>query len=772
MSEDDRLYQQILEALRQSEARYRHLTEFATDIIYTHTLDGRLITVNQAGERVFGYSREEFIGKNILDIIVPEHREIARQRTEEKVLAGGGSTTYTVDVMSKLGNRVTLEVNTHIIFDQGSPLAVQGIGRDVTERQRATQALAEREQFFRAITERTSDLIMIVDEEARVKYASPSYEAILGYSTQKLIGQSSLPIMHPDDLPEALKNLSRLVDDNLPLVAGEYRIVDADGVMHLVDFRARNLLDDPAIRGIVVDARDITERRKAEHALRASEERFRKVLEVSGEGIVMRNAKGTITFANERFADMLGYTVDEIVGKDVEDIIAPSALPSQRASAKRRRESGVAETLDMEFLRKDGTIMPAILSVSPTFGDDGSFTGALGMITDITERKQLEEQLRQSQKMEAVGRLAGGVAHDFNNLLTAIEGHVDLVLAELPPDSSLRNDVGEIRKAAERAASLTQQLLAFSRRQMLQPVVLEIDAVIGDMDTMLRRVITEDIEFVTELNAPGVRVLADRSQVENVVLNVIVNAREAMPRGGQLRVSTDAVVLDQEFARVNKGARPGSYVRIRVQDSGIGMDTETLKHIFEPFFTTKGIGKATGLGLATAYGIVKQSEGYIRAESALNRGTTFEVYLPRVEAPVRTSRGAAANGGHVEAAVTILVAEDESAVRALTCRILRKKGYHVLEARDGREAVEVASRHDGNINLLVTDVIMPNMGGRELSETLRGVMPDVKVLFMSGYTDDQLLQRGVLQSGTGNFLEKPFTPDGLARKVREVLDSE
>jgi two-component system cell cycle sensor histidine kinase/response regulator CckA len=468
---------------------------------------------------------------------------------------------------------------------------------------------------------------------------------------------------------------------------------------------------------------------------------------------------------------MLGYTVDEMVGMDVEEIIAPSALPSQRASARRRRESGIAETLDMEFLRKDGSIMPAILSVSPTFDTDGSFTGALGMITDISERKQLEEQLRQSQKMEAVGRLAGGIAHDFNNLLTTIEGHVDLVLSELPADSPLRNDVAEISKAAERAASLTQQLLAFSRRQMLQPVVLEIDTVVGEMNGMLARILTEDIELITELAAPGVRVLADRSQVENVLLNVIVNAREAMPRGGELRVSTDAVVLDQEFARVNKGARPGTYARIRVQDSGIGMDEETLKHIFEPFFTTKGIGKATGLGLATAYGIVKQSNGYIRAESALNRGTTFEIYLPRVEAPVRTARDMATNGGHVEAAVTILVAEDETAVRALTCRILRKKGYHVLEARDGREAVEIASRHNGDINLLVTDVIMPNMGGRELSETLRGAMPDVKVLFMSGYTDDQLLQRGVLQGGTGNFLEKPFTPDALARKVREVLDS-
>ncbi|HEY0304774.1 MAG TPA: PAS domain S-box protein, partial [Longimicrobiales bacterium] len=340
MSGDERLFQQILEALRQSEARYRHLTEFATDIIYTHTLDGRLITVNQAGERLFGYAREEFIGKNILDIIVPEHRELARRATEQKVLAGGGATTFTVDVQTKFGQRVTLEVNTHIIYDEGAPLAIQGIARDITERQRATQALTEREQFYRAITERTTDLIIIVNADTTIRYVSPSFYTMLGYPPHELIGNSAFELLHPDDLAVAEKQLDQLVNQNLPAVTGEYRVRDADGIYRFVDLRARNMLSDPVIHGIVADARDITDRRRAEHALRASEQRFRKVLEVAGEGIVMRDADGQITFANERFAQMLGYTVAELLGKNVEDIIAPSHLPAQRRGAMRRRASG------------------------------------------------------------------------------------------------------------------------------------------------------------------------------------------------------------------------------------------------------------------------------------------------------------------------------------------------------------------------------------------------------------------------------------------------
>ena len=895
---DERLFQQVLDALRQSEARYRHLIEHATDIIYTHTLDGRIITINRVAESVLGYSVEELVGKFIQDVVAPEDRELSRRITEEK-LQTGASITYTVHALTKAGARVPLEVNTQTIFDEGKPLAIQGIARDVTERQRAAEAverseryyralienaadavtilnkdgsvrysspalqriigyspderrshsvfelihpedqvsaiqafekirketgasinqtiralhkdgtwrhidftvvnllddpniggmvlnwrditdkvvaqqtLLEREHFYRAITERSSDIIAIIDAAPTVRYLSPSFEKVLGHRPADIIGTPGLQLVHPDDLPRAMQLLERLVNERRETANDELRIADIHGVYHYMDVRTRNLLNDKVIQGIVIDCRDITDRRAAEQALRASEERFRKVIETSGEGIVLRDPFGRITFANERFAEMLGYEASELVGMHVDYITAPEFVPEMRASAERRRRTGKSESMDLQFLHRDGRRVDAILAASPTYDNDGNFTGALGMITDITERKRLEEQLRQAQKIEAVGRLAGGVAHDFNNLLTAIRGHVDLLLTDTHVTGDIRDDIEEIRKAADRAATLTQQLLAFSRRQMLQPVVLEFDGIVREMESLLRRLIAEDIVLVTDLNAGSTRVRADRGQIEQVLMNLVVNARDAMPSGGELRIETQCCEIDEEFARANAGSIPGGYAKLTVQDTGVGMDPGTLSHVFEPFFTTKELGKGTGLGLATVYGIVKQSGGYIRVLSDVGSGTSFEIFLPRVEEELQRPREASPSAKDRRAeGETILVAEDEDAVRALTCRILRKRGYNVLEAKDGREALEVARAHKGDISLLVTDVIMPHLNGRELSESVSSMMPQVKVLYMSGYTDDALLQRGVLQSGTGNFLEKPFTPEALASKVREVLESE
>jgi PAS domain S-box-containing protein len=894
---DERLYQQVLDALRQTEVRYRHLIEYATDIIYTHTLDGQITSLNKVVEAVLGYRTDELIGKPIQDLIAPEHRELSRMMMSEK-LEKGESTRYTVNALTKSGHRVPLEVATQMIYDEGVPFAVQGIARDVTERQRSAEALArsesyfralienaadavtilnddatvrysspalqriigyapserrtqsvfelvhpedvvhavdafnkcrqsanatvnqtvralhrdgtwrhieftivnlltdphieglvlnwrditdkivaqqtlrDREHFYRAITERSSDIIAIIDPAPAIRYLSPSFETVLRHKISDVIGTPGFQLVHPDDVPRAMKILELLITAGREMVTEELRIVDARGHYHDMDIRARNLLRDPTIRGIVVDMRDVTDRKRAERALRASEERFRKVLETSGEGIVMRDQDGFITFANERFAEMMGQTVQQLLGRHVDTIVVPEHLPALQASAERRRRTGRSETLDLQFQREDGSRMDAILAASPMYDEKGNFTGSLGMITDMTERKRLEEQLRQSQKMEAVGRLAGGVAHDFNNLLTAIRGHVDLLLDDNRIDTATRSDIEEIRKAADRAAALTQQLLAFSRRQMLQPVVLEFDGIVREMESLLRRLIAEDISLRTNLTAGSTRVRADRGQIEQVLLNLVVNARDAMPNGGDLFIETANVELDEEFVRSNEGASVGPHARLSVRDTGIGMDAATLSHIFEPFFTTKAVGKGTGLGLATVYGIVKQSGGYIRADSEVGVGTTFEIFLPHVQDPLQRPREVPVEKHAQAAGETILVAEDEDAVRALTSRILRKRGYNVLEAKDGREAVNVALAHRGEIRLLVTDVIMPHLNGRELSERIAKVMPHVKVLYMSGYTDDALLQRGVLQSGTGNFLEKPFTPEALAKKVREVLETE
>ncbi|HLQ59905.1 MAG TPA: ATP-binding protein, partial [Gemmatimonadales bacterium] len=392
-----------------------------------------------------------------------------------------------------------------------------------------------------------------------------------------------------------------------------------------------------------------------------------------------------------------------------------------------------------------------------------------GTQRDVTEQRHLEEQFRQSQKMEAVGQLAGGIAHDFNNLLTAILGNTQLLLRDLPPGDAKRGDVEEIRKASERAASLTRQLLAYSRRQMLQPKVLDLNVVVAEMDKMLRRLIGEHIALVAALQSDLGHVRADPNQIEQVIVNLAVNARDAMPDGGKLTIETANVDLDETFAQAHLGSVPGAYAMLAVTDTGHGMDVNVRAHLFEPFFTTKEVGKGTGLGLATVYGIVKQSGGYISVYSERGRGSTFKIYLPRIATPSATP-AAPPRVGAARGSETVLVVEDELAVLTLSRRALEAQGYVVLAASDAAAALRVVERHGGTIHLLLTDVVMPGMSGRDLADRLTAQRPGIRVLYMSGYPGDAVVQHGTLPSGSA-FLQKPFSPDGLARKVRDVLDA-
>jgi two-component system, cell cycle sensor histidine kinase and response regulator CckA len=383
--------------------------------------------------------------------------------------------------------------------------------------------------------------------------------------------------------------------------------------------------------------------------------------------------------------------------------------------------------------------------------------------------RKSEEQLRQWQRVEAIGRLAGGVAHDFNNLLMTILGCSELLLREFDPKDPRREEVEEIRRAAQRATSLTHQLLAFGRRQVLQPRVLDLNEIVENMDRMLRRMIGEDIQFLTIL-APGLwPVKVDPGQIEQVIMNLVVNARDAMPQGGRLTVETSNIKLDEEYARRHIAVKPGAFVMLAVTDTGCGMNAETRSHLFEPFFTTKEKGKGTGLGLSTVYGIIKQSGGNIWAYSEVGKGSTFKVYLPRAEEAVKVYKPKEIAPEAARGTETILLVEDEEAVRTMISRVLQGSGYKVLEACQGREAIEVCRKHQGPIHLMVTDVIMPQMSGRELAERLARVRPETKVLFMSGYPDNAIVHHGVLDPGTA-FLQKPFTLAALENKVREVLE--
>ena len=512
----------------------------------------------------------------------------------------------------------------------------------------------------------------------------------------------------------------------------------------------------------------VSQRERAEEELREANQTLQSLVQTSPLAIIALDLEGNVKSWNSAAERIFGWSEKEVVGLRIQ-IIPDDEWDDFYNSLEITRMAGTFTGFETARIRKDGSRIDVSLSAAPLIDGRGNINGSVVVIADITERKHLEEQFRQAQKMEAIGRLAGGVAHDFNNLLTAIIGYSQLALGRLHQEDPMRKEIEEIERAGQRAAGLTSQLLAFSRRQVLQPQVLDLNTIVSDLGKMLERLIGEDIELATGLGKDIGFVKADRGQIEQIIMNLVVNSRDAMLDGGKLTIETFNADLDESYTTEHIDARPGPHVVLAISDNGCGMDKETQSSIFEPFYTTKEQGKGTGLGLSTVYGIVKQSGGHIGLYSEAGEGTTFKVYLPRFEDAGEKRDLRASEIKSLKGSETVLLVEDENSVRQLARRVLEINGYVVLEAARSDEAWQIYQAHQGSIHLMLTDIVMPGASGRELAQRVAAVQPEMKVLYMSGYTDDAIVQHGVLSANTP-FLQKPFAPETLARKVREVLD--
>ena len=634
---------------------------------------------------------------------------------------------------------------------------------------RIRKQLVEREELFHLISENAADMIAIVDINGKRIFNSLSYQKVLGYSPEELQASSAFEQIHPDDR----ERVESAAEDARHSGIGktlEYRLRHKNGnwlVLESTSSVIRNVNGEP--ENLVIVNRNITERKRAEEALRRSEADFRSVVEHAPYGIYRASVTGRILQVNPALQKMLGYQrEEELLKRDLAtDIFRHNGEYNRLVELLSRTEE--IKDMEMEWKRQDGTPITVRCSGRRVNDENGVASYFEVFAEDVTEKRVLERQLRTAQKMEAIGRLSGGIAHDFNNHLGVIIGYSRVLKRQLGENNPLCEHALEIEKAGQRAASLTKQLLAFSRQQVLTPAVLSLNTLAADMEKMLPPLLGEDIEVSLILD-PGLgNVKADQGQIEQVIMNLAVNARDAMPAGGKLKIRTANVVLDQMYTRDHPGSKPGDYVMLEVTDTGTGMDAGTLAHMFEPFFTTKERGKGTGLGLATVYGIVKQSNGYISVESSLGKGSSFQIYLPRDEGQPAAEELKTGLAENLRGSESILLAEDSESLRKLAQSNLESVGFHVLSAHSGEEALEIAARHGRTFDLLLTDVVMPGMNGRVLAEQLLPRQPGMKVLYMSGYTDSFIAGHGVLEPGT-NLLHKPFTEDVLIRKVREVLD--
>ena len=733
---------------------------------------GRVIEVNDAFEKITGYRRDEIVGRPEAGYWVFAD-PLEFDRAQRCFLESGRLSNFEFRVRRKDGEIRTCVTSAESIHVNGKLCCVSAT-IDITERRRTEEALRRSEAKYRAIVENSNDGILFADADGVILERSPSYRLINGYTDDERVGRIGFDTIHPDDLALVRGIWSEVLRDPGILHQINYRIRHKDGTWRWVEVTVQNLLGNPNVQALVLTSRDITERLRTQQALDQTRSNLTALIESTDELIwSVDTAHGMLT-CNRAFAEHLrkNYGFDLRLG-DVHYERQPAAVAQkwqalyQRALAEGpcRIECVIAGGRTVEFSLSPILIGGARVGVS-VFGKDVTERNLAG-----AQREKLWEQLAQAQKMESIGLLAGGIAHDFNNLLTVINGYSQLALSQLKVGDPLSVQLGEILQAGRRAAGLTRQLLAFGRKQVMQPRVLDLNLVVQEMQPMLRRLVGEDVEVSLTLCAESPTLHADPHQLEQVIMNLAVNARDAMPAGGSLLIETGLVDGDDSHAAadsaMNTEMRPGRYAMLSVSDTGVGMDQATLQRVYEPFFTTKEAGHGTGLGLSMVQGIVAQSGGYINVSSQPGQGTTFKIYLPALAgAPIDREKPVEVPA--LRGTETILVVEDQAEVCDYATAVLREYGYRVIQASNTDEALLICEREPAVIHLLLTDVVMPGTSGPELAARLATTRPGMKTVFMSGYSDDAIANHGVLGEGT-HFIQKPFSPEDLAGKVRTVL---
>lgn len=760
--------------LKSAEVSFRSLLESTPDPMMVVDHNGQIRLVNTQTEKAFGYTGDELLGKPI-EMLVPERFREGHMRHRAGYSADPHFRPMGAEVelygLRKDGSEFPLDISLSPVPGDGGTFTMASM-RDITERKNTERALRDSDEQIRLLMNSTAEGIYGVDLQGCCTFMNASGLQLLGYSDDKeLLGKNMHGLIHhkrPDgsDYPAEQCRIRQASRSGKGIHADDEVLCRRDGTCFAAEYWSHPLRKDGQMSGCVVTFLDITARKRAE-----KEGKRLSDIVAATPGLVGISSwvDNSLLYLNPAGRRLLGIGVDEdLSGLRLRDFRAESDWPRIAGEVLPVALKEGVWSGETVFVTRDGREIPVLQVVIAHQGPDGSVEFLSTIAHDLTESRRMETQLRQSQKMEAIGRLTGGIAHDFNNLLTIIMGYSNLLLDELPKNTPGVEFLDQIRKAGDRAVSLTRQMLAFSRKQVLHPRVLNLNDVVFHIESMLRRLIGENIHLVTIL-APNLgNTKVDSGQMDQIVLNLAVNARDAMADGGTLTIETSNVEMDASFTYRDVEIKPGPYVLLSISDTGSGMDSATVAQIFEPFFTTKGQGKGTGLGLATVYGIVKQSGGYIWVYSEPGRGTTFKIYFPAITEPADADEAAAGKETPVDGSETILLVEDEEMVRSLARTLLRRNGYKVLESEDCDDALRIARQYEGTIDLLLTDVVMPRMSGPRLAEHVRLCREGIRVLFMSGYAENAVQNRGLLDA-TGSFLEKPFSAESLLQMVRQTL---